>query len=90
MYGTQDASATFQDDYKQRVQDRSATSMQWCDQDAMKVLDGVLRRRHELKITGPLGMSSDESHSEVKFLNRVLLHGSLRESSEKTKTVTRQ
>ena len=42
------------------------------DPDAMTVLDETLRRRHELRITGPLSMSSDEIDSEVKFLNRVL------------------
>ena len=76
MYGTQDASAIFQDDYTQVLENavyhNGTASLalffsesedcrilvrgdDFCAvgaQDAMNVLDGVLRRRYELKITG--------------------------------------
>ena len=51
-----------------------------CDQDAMNVLDQVLRRRYELKIVGRLSMDSDGSESEVIFLDRLVR--TFRESTE--------
>ena len=48
------------------------------DQDAMNVLDEVLRRRNELKITGRLSMSNDGSDSETTLFD----HSESRQSLE--------
>ena len=54
------------------------------DQNAMNVLDEVLRRRYELKISGRSSTDNDGSESEVIFLSRVLriVHSESRPSSE--------